>query len=70
MASSALNNIIVLAFSNVVSTFLYPSSLVMIKSRTEELMLTETEVTLLRAMDHNACDLSKKSNDELNQEIR
>lgn len=69
LASTALNNLIIIAVSNVLAAFRHPSSLVMIRSRVEMLLLTETEATLLRAIDRNAIDVSKKSNDELKSEL-
>ena len=69
MASSSLNNMIILVASNIVTAYRHPSSLVMIHSRVETLHLTEREVTLLRAMDRSASDLSKRSNDELQKKI-
>jgi hypothetical protein len=69
LASSALNNMIILLASNIVTAYRHPSSLVVIRSRVETLLLTESEATLLRAMDRNASDLSKRCNDELNNEL-
>jgi hypothetical protein len=69
LASSALNNMIILLASNIITAYRHPSSLVMIHSRVETLQLTEREATLLRAMDRNASDLSKRSNDVRQKEV-
>ena len=51
LASSAVNNIVILSALNALYAFIYPGCLVMVKSRTETVHLDEEEAKVLRAMD-------------------
>ena len=51
LASSSANNILILIGLNIISAYLHPHSLIMIKSRVEAVMMTEEEAVILRAMD-------------------
>ena len=64
LASSAINNIIILCMLNAAYAFMYPSSLVMVKSRTETLELSEEEAQVLRAMDAVARQTAVKNRQE------
>ena len=51
LGSSALNNLIVLLVSNVFFAYMYPHSMIMIKSKVEAVIMSEEEATVLRAME-------------------
>ena len=64
VASSALNNIIILTAIYSWYGFQYPSSLVMIRSRTESFRLSEDEARVLRAMDAVARQTAAENKEE------
>jgi hypothetical protein len=51
IAASALSNVILVCALNALYGFNYPTSLVMVKSRTETFVLSERELLVLRAID-------------------
>ena len=64
IASSALQNVVILTGLNAVYGFMYPSSLVMVKSRTQTITLSEEEAKVLRALDAVATEIAAVNEEE------